>query len=117
MYNLSVMVEQNTPPTNSEAPIAAIAYYGPDDQTATKVVVAIVDAQHNILEAQDWEVEAEDIRKNTDISHQISTFIGSREISRVVIAEKIVGCPHVPGIDYPAGEPCPFCPFWRDEED
>lgn len=111
------MNQQSNHQRGADAPIAAIAYYGPDDQLATKVVVAIIDAQHNILESQDWSEENEDVRENHAISRQISAYISHREVSRVVIAEKILGCPHVPGIDYPAGEPCPFCPFWADQEE
>jgi hypothetical protein len=117
MYNLDQMTENRKPDQSTEEPIAAVAYYGPDDQLATKAVVAIVDSQHTILESRDWNIDNADIRENQEISREISAFIAKRSVSRVVIAEKIVGCPHVPGTDYPAGEPCPFCPYWADQEE
>lgn len=117
MYNLSLMTQNKKPERGTDGPIAAIAYYGPDDQLATKAVVAIIDPQHTILESRDWRIKDADIRESQEISREISAFIAERSVSRVVIAEKIVGCPHVPDIDYPAGEPCPFCPFWADQEE
>ena len=35
-------------------PLATIAYYGPDDQRATKVVVGIVDTQNTLLAMEKW---------------------------------------------------------------
>ncbi|MGH9387747.1 MAG: DUF1186 domain-containing protein [Vicinamibacterales bacterium] len=29
-------------------------------------------------------------------------------------SERIIGCPHEEGIDYPMGRSCPRCPFWAD---
>jgi len=28
----------------------------------------------------------------------------------------VIGCPHEEGIDYPLGEDCPFCPFWKGKQ-
>jgi hypothetical protein len=33
-----------------------------------------------------------------------------------VVADRIVGCPHEEGIDYPDGEKCPECPFWATRD-
>ena len=33
---------------------------------------------------------------------------------QTVAAERIIGCPHEEGIDYPLGRTCPRCPFWAD---
>jgi hypothetical protein len=30
--------------------------------------------------------------------------------------DRIIGCPHEEGIDYPLGSTCPLCPFWKDKD-
>ncbi len=102
--------------SNKDFPIAAIAYYGPDDRTATKTVVAIIDGNQNILESENWTVNEGDIRFNQEINHRIASFISARTVKKVVIAEGILGCPHTMGVDYPADEDCPYCPYWSDVE-
>jgi hypothetical protein len=97
-------------------PMAAIAYFGPDDQTATKVVVAIVNEDRSIQKSKKWLVEDPDIRYNEPVNQKIAHFIGENDACRAVIAEGILGCPHEAGIDYPAGEECPYCPFWSEKE-
>ncbi len=32
----------------------------------------------------------------------------------MVIADRIMGCPHEEGKDNPEGEVCPKCPFWAN---
>jgi hypothetical protein len=32
------------------------------------------------------------------------------------MADRIIGCPHEEGIDYPEGEECPLCPFWKGRD-
>jgi hypothetical protein len=27
-----------------------------------------------------------------------------------------MGCPHEEGEDFPVGEDCPFCPFWKGKQ-
>jgi hypothetical protein len=99
-----------------EFPMAAVAYFGPDDQTATKVVAAIINEDRSILKSEKWLIADEDIRYNEPINQEIANFIGKFDVCRAVIAEGILGCPHEPGIDYPAGEDCPYCPFWSEKE-
>jgi len=94
-------------------PIATIAYYGPDDKKATKVAVGIVpyeNAEPSILER--WFNEDIDIRKDRIINEQIIKFIKENEAKSVVMADRIMGCPHEQGVDYPDGSKCPKCPFW-----
>ena len=35
-----------------------------------------------------------------------------KRASKVVITDRIIGCPHEEGLDYPEGSKCPQCPFW-----
>jgi hypothetical protein len=43
-------------------------------------------------------------------------FLESQGAKSVVMTDRIIGCPHEEGIDYPEGEPCPQCPFWANRD-
>ena len=94
-------------------PIATIAYYGPDDKNATKVAVGIVpseSAEPNVLKR--WFTEDTDIRTDRITNQEIIDFIKENGARSVVMADRIMGCPHEEGVDYPEGSKCPKCPFW-----
>ncbi|MBI4811679.1 MAG: hypothetical protein HY800_09630 [Ignavibacteriales bacterium] len=93
-------------------PIATIAYYGPDDQTATKVAVGIVDSKEEVIELRRWFVRAQDVRIDRAINDEILSFIKEHNVQRVAMAGRIIGCPHEEGIDYPEGTTCPHCAYW-----
>jgi len=94
-------------------PIATIAYYGPDDKNATKVAVGIVpdeNAEPKVLKR--WFTEDADIRTDKITNEEIIGFIKENGARSVVMADRIMGCPHEEGVDYPEGSRCPKCPFW-----
>ena len=35
-------------------------------------------------------------------------------VKQVIAVERIIGCPHEEGLDYPEGMKCPLCPFWSN---
>jgi hypothetical protein len=96
----------------SSYPIATAAYYGPDDQTATKVAVGIVDKNNDVIELKRWLVHAQDVRIDRVINNEIVAFIKGHNVQQVAVAGRIIGCPHEEGTDYPEGSICPQCPFW-----
>ena len=94
-------------------PIATVAFYGRDDQRATKVSVGIVaseDAEPDVLER--WFSDTTDVRTDPEITEAIVRFIELHGAKSVAAVDRIVGCPHEEGIDYPEGEKCTECPFW-----
>ena len=94
-------------------PVATIVYYGPDDKNATKVAVGIVPCEHaepSILKR--WLNEDIDIRKDRITNEEIIEFINENEAKSVVMADRIMCCPHEEGVDYPEGSNCPQCPYW-----
>lgn len=94
-------------------PVATVAFYGPDDTRATKVAVGVVlaeGAEPAVLER--WFAEDRDVRSDSSIGLQISEFIARHGVKSVVMADRIMGCPHEEGVDYPEGQVCPQCPFW-----
>ena len=93
-------------------PIGTIAYYGPDDQTVTKIVAAVLpnEKTNPILK----KFSGEGVTQNSEIVAAIGEFFQEQQVHNVVMTEGIIGCPHEEGIDYPKGESCPVCPFWAD---
>ena len=98
-------------------PVATVAFYGPDDKVATKVAVGIVlaeDEEPAFLER--WFSEGRDVRNDHDVNEQILKFIRTHEVKSVAMADRIIGCPHEEGVDYPEGSTCPQCPFWANRD-
>lgn len=98
-------------------PVATVAFYGPDDQQATKVAVGIVPAEGADADPlQRWFSEATDARSDPDIARRIEEFIATNAAKSVVLFDRIIGCPHEEQVDYPVGTACPHCPFWADRD-
>ncbi len=98
-------------------PIATVAFYGPDDRRASKVAVGIVaDESGEVVELERWFAEEADARSDLDIGEAIEAFIRSRNVRSVVMGDRIIGCPHEEGIDYPEGQACSECPYWAGRD-
>ena len=59
-----------------------------------------------------WFNEEIDIRKDKITNDEIIEFIKEHETKSVVMVDRIMGCPHEEGVDYPDGAKCPRCRFW-----
>ena len=97
-------------------PIATVAYYGPNEEVATKVAVGIVDKHQDVADLKRWITENSEIRFNEAVNQEVLAFIKRKRAKRVVMTGGIMGCPHEEGIDYPEGEVCPQCPYWASRE-
>lgn len=98
-------------------PIATVAFYGPDERCATKVAVGIVaaeGAEPGVVER--WFSEDSDVRTDPTVGGQILRFIETHGVKSVVMADRIIGCPHEEGVDYPDGQACPRCPYWAHRD-
>ncbi len=98
-------------------PAATVAFYGPDDKVATKVAVGVVLAENQepaFLER--WFSKGVDVRNDHEMNEQILKFIRSHDVKSVAMVDRIIGCPHEEGIDYPEGSTCPQCPFWAHRD-
>lgn len=97
-------------------PVATVAYYGPTDKQATKVVVGIVQKEHaNPEPMKNWLSDI-DVRNDYSIMEELLDFIAQHNAKSVVMVDKIIGCPHQEGIDYPDGEECQECTFWKGRD-
>jgi len=98
-------------------PVASVAYYGPNDQFASKVVVGIVGEKGDeLLAMEKWFSKGQDVRLDPEINTAVLAFIDEHDVKSVGVTERIIGCPHEEGIDYPEGESCPECPFWAGRD-
>ena len=98
-------------------PVATIAYYGPDNQTASKVAVGIIQTEGGeaaVLER--WFSASQDVRASPEILKEVLDFISSHGAKSVVATDGILGCPHEEGTDYPNGEKCPSCTYWATRD-
>jgi len=98
-------------------PLGTVALYGPNDRVATKVAVGIVlGEEEEPSELRRWRSGGEDIRGDAEIERGIIDFLREHQVKSVVMTDRIIGCPHEEGIDYPEGETCPECPFWANRD-
>jgi hypothetical protein len=98
-------------------PVATIAYYGPDDQRASKVVVGIVAAEGADADPMEkWYSDTTDLRSDSRVIEEILALLQKHGVKSVAAIGGIIGCPHQEGIDYPEGGSCPVCPFWKNRD-
>lgn len=97
-------------------PAGTVAFYGPTASLATKVVVGVKrDKNADIDPLRKWFSE-KDVRQDEEIGLQIAAFLKEQGVISVAMPDRIIGCPHEEGIDYPDGESCPQCPFWAGRD-
>ena len=97
-------------------PIATVAFYGPDNLRASKVVCAIIRSEGAEAEPiKKWFTNT-DARRAENILGEVLSFVEENLASSVIMADQIFGCPHEEGIDYPEGESCPDCLYWKNRD-
>lgn len=95
-------------------PIGTVAFYGPDNTRASKVVCGIIqyeDAEPDVM--RKWFTDG-DGRESEKILGELLSFMDENHVKSVAMVEEIIGCPHEEGIDYPEGESCPECQYWKN---
>jgi hypothetical protein len=98
-------------------PVATVAFYGPDDAHATKAAVGIIAAEGADADPLErWFAEDRDVRTDPRIVREILDFVPQHGVRSVVMTDRIIGCPHEEGVDYPEGQVCPRCPFWAHRD-
>lgn len=97
-------------------PVATIAFYGEDNTKATKVVCAIIAFDGAEAEPMKKWFSTSDLRKSEQVFQEILAFIDDNGAKSVSMIEQIFGCPHEEAIDYPEGEHCPQCLYWKGRD-
>ena len=101
---------------NRGYPLATIIFYGPDDATAIKAVVGMLAYEGADTDPiRRWSRDCE-LRGDNGLWDEMAAFIKDSGAISIVMADRILGCPHEEGTDYPVGEPCPRCPFWAGRD-
>lgn len=120
---MSLKVERNKKKIANKArkgfrgfPVATVAYYGPTDKKATKVTVALIEKDGAEPESLKSWFSDPDIRQDALILEDILAFIADHNVKSVIMLDRIIGCPHQESIDYPDGEVCLECTFWKGRE-
>jgi hypothetical protein len=93
-------------------PLGTIAFYGPDNQRASKAAVSIFAGPDQEGTLRRWFSESGDVRYDKQITDEITAFLKEHQVVQTVMADRIIGCPHEEGTDYPLGGVCPTCSFW-----
>ena len=97
--------------------MGTVAFYGPDDRRASKVAVGVVPKEGaEPTELERWLSDQRDVRDDMDVTAAIMTFLERHGVRSVLLADRILGCPHEEGIDYPRGQKCAACPFWANRD-
>src|ERR1700689_2769181 len=95
-------------------PIDTVSMYGPDDKTTTKIAAGVIlpDGAEAIM--QRW--VATDVTTNPKVQQELKDFFLQHGVKQVAMSQGNMGCPHEEGEDFPRGEDCPFCPFWKGKQ-
>jgi hypothetical protein len=98
-------------------PIASITFYGPTEKVASKVVVGVTMIEGGDVDLLErWHSPDQDARRNPAVLKTILKFLEEQGVKSVVMPDKLLGCPHEEGTDYPDGQSCPRCPYWHGRD-
>lgn len=95
-------------------PTGTMAFYGPDDETTTKIAAGVFTAKNSKAIIKRW--VATDVTTNPRIQREIREFFNEHGVKSVAMSDGNMGCPHEEGEDFLVGEDCPFCPFWKGKQ-
>ena len=84
-------------------PKASLAFYGPDNKKATKAVLGIILRVGDEPAIHRYFDEAADVRFSISVQEDVLARIREHGVRTVILMEKIIGCPHEEGVDYPLG--------------
>lgn len=103
-----------TPKLKNSKLVVTISLYGKNDQVASKLVATTIHmGSKKIKEMKKWYSYAEvDVREIPEVVKELAVFVEKWNPKILSSLDKIIGCPHEEGIDYPENESCQECPFW-----
>ncbi len=96
--------------------MGTVAFYGPDDRRPSKVVAGVILSAGFEPILQKWFSDTVDLRHDGATLAAIIEIFRAHGVVSVAFMERIIGCPHEEGIDYPDGGQCPQCTFWHGRD-
>jgi uncharacterized protein (DUF2267 family) len=105
--------DADTPPA-PQFPVGTVAFYGPDDQVTTKITAGVITHPGAEPILQRW--VGTGIKDNARVHREMRNFFQKHGVRNVAMTDGNLGCPHEEGEDFPLGEDCPFCPFWKGKQ-
>ena len=101
-------------PQRQEYPIGTVALYGPNETITTKIVAGVIKREVAEPVLERW--VGTNIKDSPKAHRQMQAFFKKHGVQSVVATDRNIGCPHEEGEDFPSGEDCPFCPFWKGKQ-
>jgi hypothetical protein len=105
---------QGKPKKRPEFPIGTLASYGPNDKITTKIAAGVIKTPNAEPIIMRW--VATDVTTSPKVQREIQEFFKAHGVKSVAASAGNMGCPHEEGEDFPGGEDCPFCPFWKGKQ-
>ena len=105
---------QGEQPGQARFPIGTVACYGPDEKRTTKIAAAVIPHEGAEPVLKRW--VATDVTTNPKVQQELKDFFLQHGVQQVAMSQGNLGCPHEEGEDFPVGEDCPFCPFWKGKQ-
>ena len=93
-------------------PVGSMTMYGPD-RTKTFMIVGSVFLTEQSTDPICKRWLGSSVRSDPQITSEMTEFFLNHGVKSVICLRENVGCVHQEGMDYPFGEDCPFCPYWR----
>ena len=95
-------------------PVGTFALYGPDDKRTTKIVAGVIKREGAEPIIERW--VGTNVKNDPKVQQKIKGFFDRHGVKSVAATDRNMGCPHEEGEDFPVGEDCPFCPFWKGKQ-
>ena len=75
-------------------PVGTVAFYGPDDRSASEVAAGVLQAPNSETVVRRWIADAGDIRADEQVMAEVATFFREHGVRSVGMMDRIIGCPH-----------------------
>lgn len=92
-------------------PVGAITMYGPNKTDTTMVVAAVMKDADTDPIYERW--VGSSVKDDRRVKQQVQEFFLAHNVQSVIYVRENIACAHEEGLDYPFGQDCPFCPYWK----
>jgi hypothetical protein len=91
--------------------IVTAAFYGPDDERASKLVIAVPGSRQ---EPHRW--MSVDVLEDSTVLAEARAALAGLRATCITVTAGTIGCPHEEGDDFRDGGECSVCPAWRGRQ-